>query len=100
MAYRTIDFRVKGKVQGVYFRVFTKDTAQELGLVGWVKNEPTGDVVGTAQGDEGALAKFKDALRQGPSLARVEGVEFTNEAPLERLQFEDFAKIRNKPPQY
>ncbi|KAI0827678.1 acylphosphatase isozyme Ch1 [Trametes gibbosa] len=99
MAYRTIDFRVKGKVQGVFFRVFTKDTAQQLGLVGWVKNEQTGDVVGTAQGEEGALAKFKEALYHGPPHARVTGVEFTNEAPLERLQFQDFEKIRNRPPQ-
>ena len=37
---KTIDFRVKGKVQGVFFRVFTRDTALNLGLVGWVKNLP------------------------------------------------------------
>ena len=40
MALRTIDYRIKGKVQGVYFRAFVRSTAQELGIVGWVKNEP------------------------------------------------------------
>ena len=42
MSFRTVDFRVKGKVQGVFFRVFAKNTAQELGVVGWVKNDPVG----------------------------------------------------------
>ncbi|KAI0629707.1 Acylphosphatase-like domain-containing protein [Trametes polyzona] len=95
MAYRTVDFRVKGKVQGVFFRVFARDTAQQLGVVGWVKNDPCGDVIGTAQGEEEALAKFKEALHKGPPHAQVSGVEFTNEAPLERLQFQGFEKIRN-----
>lgn len=40
MSIHTIDFRVQGKVQGVSFRVFTRDLAQQHGLVGWVKNEP------------------------------------------------------------
>ncbi|KAI0764374.1 acylphosphatase isozyme Ch1 [Trametes elegans] len=98
MAYRTVDFRVKGKVQGVFFRVFARDTAQQLGVVGWVKNEPGGDVIGTAQGKEDALEKFKEALHRGPPDANVSSVEFTNEAPLERLQFQDFEKVRNRAP--
>ncbi|KAI0333330.1 acylphosphatase isozyme Ch1 [Cubamyces sp. BRFM 1775] len=96
MACRTVDFRVKGKVQGVFFRVFARDTAQQLGVVGWVKNDPGGDVVGTAQGEEEALAKFKDALWKGPQHANVTHVEFANEAPLERLQFQGFEKVRNR----
>ncbi len=40
MTLYTIDYRVKGKVQGVFFRVFVKDLAQELRIVGWVKNDP------------------------------------------------------------
>ena len=39
MALHTVDFRVKGKVQRVYFREFTKDLAQRHSIVGWVKNE-------------------------------------------------------------
>ncbi|EIW54019.1 uncharacterized protein TRAVEDRAFT_132453 [Trametes versicolor FP-101664 SS1] len=96
MTYQTVDFLVKGKVQGVYFRVFTRDAAQRLGVVGWVKNDPCGDVVGTAQGEESALAKFKEALHEGPAQAEVASVEFTNEAPLERLQFQGFEKVRNQ----
>ncbi|KAI0667112.1 acylphosphatase isozyme Ch1 [Trametes maxima] len=98
MAYRTVDFRVKGKVQGVFFRVFARDTAQQLGVVGWVKNDPAGDVIGTAQGKEDALAKFKEALHQGPPHATVTSVEFTNDASLERVKFQGFEKIRNRAP--
>ncbi|KAI1788308.1 acylphosphatase isozyme Ch1 [Ganoderma leucocontextum] len=96
MAFRTVDYRVKGKVQGVFFRVFARNTAQGLGVVGWVKNEPSGDVIGTAQGREEALETFKEALKTGPDHAIVTGVEFANEAPLERLQFQDFEKVRNQ----
>lgn len=39
MSLRTVDYRVKGKVQGVYFRVFARDLAQQHGIVGWVKND-------------------------------------------------------------
>ena len=32
------NIQVKGKVQGVWFRAFTKEKAEELGLTGWVQN--------------------------------------------------------------
>lgn len=35
---RSFHYVVKGKVQGVFFRQFAKDTAESLGIVGWVKN--------------------------------------------------------------
>ncbi|KAI0800321.1 Acylphosphatase-like domain-containing protein [Fomes fomentarius] len=96
MTLHTVDYQVKGKVQGVFFRVFTKNLAQELGIVGWVKNDPSGDVIGTAQGKPEALEKFKQALHQGPPHANVTSVEFSNEAPIERPQFQDFEKVRNQ----
>ncbi len=39
----------------------------------------------------------KEALHEGPAQAQVASVEFTNEAPLERLQFQGFEKVRNQP---
>ena len=38
------NIQVKGKVQGVWFRAFTKEKAEELGLTGWVQNQPEGSV--------------------------------------------------------
>lgn len=50
------------QVQGVFFRATTAEEAQNLGLVGWVTNSPTGSVKGEAQGDEEKLAKLKVQL--------------------------------------
>ncbi|NNE38068.1 MAG: acylphosphatase, partial [Gammaproteobacteria bacterium] len=47
---KTVYFRVKGRVQGVFFRASTKSTAETKGVSGWVKNMPDGDVEGMATG--------------------------------------------------
>ena len=62
---------VLGKVQGVWFRAWTRETAHELGLTGWVRNRPDGNVETTACGDEATLKKFEQRLWEGPPLARV-----------------------------
>ena len=38
-------YTVHGAVQGVWFRRFTKQTADELGIVGWVKNDAVNTIV-------------------------------------------------------
>ena len=68
-------FRVKGKVQGVFFRARTKDKADELGVKGWVKNTEDGDVEVLAQGSADLVDQFEDWCRQGPSRARVLSLE-------------------------
>jgi acylphosphatase len=84
---RTLTFRVTGLVQGVWFRGWTRMTAQGLGLCGWVRNLPDGSVAGQAQapaqelGDpdpdagRALLERFAELLRQGPPSARVARVE-------------------------
>lgn len=68
-------FRVRGKVQGVWFRASTRDTARALGLLGYAANLPDGSVEVVACGDVDALDALADWLRQGPPLARVDAVE-------------------------
>lgn len=68
-------FLLKGRVQGVGFRWWTRKTAEELGVVGTVKNLPDGTVEVMARADEPTMDRFADKLRQGPSVARVAGVE-------------------------
>ena len=68
-------FRVVGRVQGVGFRWWTRRTAVELGLHGWVRNEPDGSVVVHAGGPEAALSGLEDALRRGPTASRVDRLE-------------------------
>ena len=68
-------FRVRGRVQGVGFRWWTRSTASELGLGGWVRNEPDGAVVVCAVGPPAALDTLEAALHRGPPAARVDGFE-------------------------
>lgn len=66
---------IRGRVQGVGFRWWTRQTAEALEIVGEVRNLPDGSVAATAFGTEAALAAFEASLNRGPPLARVDGVE-------------------------
>ena len=62
---------VKGRVQGVFFRVSPREKAEELNLVGFIKNESNGDVYLEAQGDE--VDELIDWIKAGgPQMARVD----------------------------
>ncbi|PTN36865.1 acylphosphatase [Desulfonatronum sp. SC1] len=65
---------VSGRVQGVYFRGWTRSQAQRLGLSGWVRNLRDGQVEVLAQGDETALRELEKLLWKGPSFSRVDDV--------------------------
>lgn len=68
-------FIIAGHVQGVGFRFFVVRQAQALGLSGWVRNLPDGDVEAVAEGADDALAEFESALRRGPTMSRVDRVD-------------------------
>ncbi len=68
-------FVVSGRVQGVGFRHFVLSRAQELRLVGWVRNLPTGEVEVRAWGEEGEVDKLAVYLENGPRAAKVTNVE-------------------------
>jgi acylphosphatase len=70
---------VEGLVQGVSFRARTKGTADSLGLKGWVRNLPGGNVEAVFEGDEENLKTMLAWCRKGPSLARVTDVKITEE---------------------
>ncbi|MDQ2806051.1 MAG: acylphosphatase [Chloroflexota bacterium] len=69
-----LNARVYGRVQGVGFRVFVRDTAQRLALGGWVRNGHDGSVLVQAVGPRAALEALLTALQRGPSMARVDRV--------------------------
>jgi len=68
-------FRVRGRVQGVYFRWWTRRRAADLGLWGTVQNRPDGTVEVHAAGEPETLEAFAAELEIGPPSARVEGVD-------------------------
>lgn len=73
-------YRLRGRVQGVGFRHFTRVTARRLGLDGWVRNEPDGTVTLEVGGDPEGLDRLEEELRSGPRAARVDDLE-TEELP-------------------
>lgn len=80
--------QVFGRVQGVYFRVYTKKKADDLGLFGWVRNEPDGSVLMEVQGDRGDVDDLVKWCYEGPPMSSVERVVVTN---IEKKKvYEDF----------
>jgi acylphosphatase len=80
---------VQGRVQGVFFRVSTRREAQRLGLTGWVRNTPAGDVEVWAEGTRDALETLEAWIHAGgPPAAHVERVQASDEAPVGHERFE------------
>ena len=73
-----VRYIVSGRVQGVGFRWFVMREAARLDLAGYVRNLPDGTVEVVAQGAIAALAALESALRHGPPVARVDGVDKSN----------------------
>ena len=70
--------RVTGRVQGVFFRAWAQQQANELGVKGWVRNAGDGSVEAQLEGDEAAVKALIDRLHEGPPSAEVEDVEVTD----------------------
>lgn len=67
--------RLRGTVQGVFFRQSTRVEADRLGLVGFVRNLPNGDVEAVAEGSKEALDAFLTWCRRGPPHAHVQSID-------------------------
>jgi acylphosphatase len=66
---------VRGRVQGVGFRWFVRETARALDLAGWVRNRPDSSVEIEADGSEAAIQSFRRALAEGPGGAVVSALD-------------------------
>ena len=67
--------RVTGRVQGVFFRGWTKEQAKKHDIAGWVRNCPDGTVEAHLEGEEAAVRWLIDLIYDGPGGARVDRVE-------------------------
>ena len=65
---------ISGFVQGVGFRYFVKQKADELALTGWVRNTPEGNVEVVLEGDQKKLEEVIAVCREGPPPASVKNV--------------------------
>ena len=79
MAVKRARIIIKGKVQGVYFREYAKQSANKLGIVGYAKNVQNHLEI-IAQGEERKLEEFIKLCRKGPIFANVETVDIGYEA--------------------
>lgn len=72
---------ISGRVQGVFFRYETKAMALRLGVNGWVRNLPNGQVEALLEGEKEKVEKLIEFCRKGPPGAHVAHVEVRWESP-------------------
>lgn len=66
--------RITGRVQGVFFRQTTAREADLIGVTGWVRNLPNGDVEAVVEGEPERVDRLIAWCHHGPPTARVDGV--------------------------
>jgi acylphosphatase len=76
---------VRGRVQGVGFRMFVEHTAEPLNLEGWVRNKRDGSVEAVFAGPDEAVSAAVEACRKGPRGSSVESVD-AQDGSLDLLQ--------------
>jgi acylphosphatase len=81
MTIKRLAITVTGRVQGVGFRFYTEDVANNFELSGWVRNNPDRTVECEVQGEEAVLEEFCRELKKGPPLSKVKNL-LTTEVPV------------------
>lgn len=83
----SVHVRVSGRVQGVYYRAYTRDRAKSLGVNGWVRNIPGGGVEAVLEGERQQVGEMLKAMKSGPSGSVVLGMELSE---IEAKGYNDF----------
>jgi acylphosphatase len=78
---KAVTLRVKGDVQGVFYRHWAKDTAEKLGISGWTRNEQDGSVLIFAQGEPQDIESFVSWTHEGSPMSSVESVGVSEMEP-------------------
>ncbi len=68
---------IDGRVQGVFYRAFTRNTAARLGLNGWVKNLYDGRVEAVFEGSRELIELAVNECKKGPPGSYVADIEIT-----------------------
>ena len=74
---------VKGMVQMVGYRYFARLNASEMGIKGWVRNLPNGDVEVVASAERDVMKEFIALLKRGPSSAVVRDILVHYDYPMD-----------------
>ena len=70
---------IKGRVQGVNFRMETWRAAEDIGVYGWVRNKSDGTVEALIEGDSARVDQMLQWCQKGPPVAQVTDIEVTEE---------------------
>jgi len=85
---RTIKATINGKVQGVFFRKFVKDKADELGVRGFIRNLDNGDVEVVAEGRDENVNELLENLKKGQVHSEVKEVK------IEEIKYQGFDRFK------
>jgi acylphosphatase len=85
-----VHVRVSGRVQGVYYRAYTKSQANELGIKGWVRNIPGGGVEAILEGEREKVGELLGLMKAGPAGSMVSGLQISE---LKCKGYDDFKII-------
>ncbi|MCE5195465.1 MAG: acylphosphatase [Nitrospiraceae bacterium] len=72
---------ISGRVQGVFYRSFTEETAYSLSLKGWVRNCSDGNVEVLFEGGKEDIEKAISSCYKGPPSSKVNAID---------IRWEDF----------
>jgi acylphosphatase len=78
---KRVHVRIRGRVQGVFFRAEARARAESLGVSGWVRNAEDGSVEAVFEGDDERVDSMVDWCRRGPRGAQVGDVAVETEEP-------------------
>jgi acylphosphatase len=79
MKKRRVHVWITGRVQGVFFRAYTRDAAQLIGVAGWVRNLHDGRVEAVFEGEADKVEKMIEWCHEGSPMGRVDRVEVLEE---------------------
>ena len=82
---------IRGRVQGVGFRVWMVEKARELGVSGWVRNRIDGSIEALVAGDTAAVEELLRLCRRGPRMAEVVSIEEDLADPPDHFGFRQLA---------
>ncbi len=89
---RHVHLIITGRVQGVWFRASTQETADNLGIKGWVRNLPDLSVEVDAIGETDVIEQFIQWCYKGPPGARIKNIEIKELEPVD--DFQNFKILR------
>jgi len=84
---KTLRIILSGIVQGVTFRQFVKDKADELNVRGFVRNLENGDVEIVAEGKDENVNEILEVCKKGPTFSEVKTASFEE---LKHQGFDEF----------